>query len=353
MSKYFDKKEKLFYWIKSHPNLHYIVHMLRRFGDQRFYAELFEEGYPGIIKIDNNGNLNKDKEIFFVEIKANRVGLPCFIRYTLLALYEIKRLNFAPYVKFTDVAGWLQEKQPINSTTNIFEYYYDKLNSVDMLQIKESHHVYSCNCASLIMRANKNLGCFKENGLLAPYEIDEEYIEIMGRIYASYLKLNNITWNYIDKEIKSLIREDDRVLGIHIRGTDFGIAYKNHPRLITVEEFEGKIELLLRKGKYSKIFIATDDDSKLKYLKGKYADIVLTYDDTFRSSGDKNILSIQDSRPDGKYKKGLEVLRDVYTLASCKGLIAGLSHVSILARIIKSSCGELYEHKEIIINGFN
>ena len=64
-------------------------------------------------------------------------------------------------------------------------------------------------------------------------------------------------------------------------------------------------------------------------------------------------MSMDGNKEYSKYRKGLEVLRDVYTLASCGGLVAGLSHVSILARIVKYSFDKKYSYQNILSNGIN
>ena len=50
---------------------------------------------------------------------------------------------------------------------------------------------------------------------------------------------------------------------------------------------------------------------------------------------------------------GYEVLRDMYTLASCDGLVAGLSQVSYAARICKRSRNEKYDIEMILNKGIN
>ena len=50
---------------------------------------------------------------------------------------------------------------------------------------------------------------------------------------------------------------------------------------------------------------------------------------------------------------GYEVLRDMYALAACDGLVAGLSQVVNCARIVKESSGEEYDTLCIINNGIN
>ena len=53
------------------------------------------------------------------------------------------------------------------------------------------------------------------------------------------------------------------------------------------------------------------------------------------------------------YRLGYEVLRDMYALAACDGLVAGLSQVVNCARIVKESSGEEYDTLCIINNGIN
>ncbi len=355
MSNYFDKKEKIFYWIKSHPNLHYIIHVVKRFGNKRFYCLLFDEGYPGILTIDSYGDENKEKEIFLLDIKGNRIGLPCYIRYVILALYEVEKLNFTPVIKFSDTVGWLQETCEVNGTNNIFEYYYSQPDTVTLEQVYRSHHVFSCNITSLLTRANKDLGFYEENSLLASYNVSEEYLEIMGEIYKKYLHLNKSAETYIKDGINLLFgnQDGDKVIGVHVRGTDFVVGFVNHPKIITMKQFERAIEEGLEKGCFTKIFLATDDTSKLDYLHKKFPGKILHYTDVFRSAGKKNILSIDENREYSKYMKGLEVMRDVYTLSLCGGLVAGLSHVSILARIVKKSFDKRYSYQNILSNGIN
>lgn len=71
-------------------------------------------------------------------------------------------------------------------------------------------------------------------------------------------------------------------------------------------------------------------------------------------SSDKNCPVYLDiERVEHKYLLGLEVVRDMYALSYCNGLIAGLSQVSICSRIVKKSRKEEYEYLKIIDHGLN
>ena len=52
-----------------------------------------------------------------------------------------------------------------------------------------------------------------------------------------------------------------------------------------------------------------------------------------------------------RYDRGVDVLKDIYTLARCGGLIAGLSQVSIMARIICLSLEREYRYVKILNTG--
>jgi hypothetical protein len=62
---------------------------------------------------------------------------------------------------------------------------------------------------------------------------------------------------------------------------------------------------------------------------------------------------LPNNRMHHKYKLGLEVLRDMHTLAKCQGFICGLSQVSICAQIQKISNNEKFDFLHVIDKGIN
>ena len=66
---------------------------------------------------------------------------------------------------------------------------------------------------------------------------------------------------------------------------------------------------------------------------------------------DETVMKSTSERENHHYKLGLEVLRDMYTLSCCNGIIAGLSNVSIFARIVKLSRGCDFEFMNYLNKG--
>lgn len=106
-------------------------------------------------------------------------------------------------------------------------------------------------------------------------------------------------------------------------------------------------------GKYYKIFLATDDAKIVKLFDEAFPNQVIYYADTFRSENDEAVHGSSSTRERHEFMLGLEVLRDVYTLVSCMGLVASVSNVPTLARVIKEARNEKYIDCSILYLGEN
>ena len=176
----------------------------------------------------------------------------------------------------------------------------------------------------------------------------------MSRIVRKYIRFNDDTERYVSKGVKRLGLENQKILGIHIRGTDYRKQYTNHPVYIDEHEVFERIDGLIEK--YDKLFLATDDKRVLKNFQEKYgADVICYYSDVVRSDGDKSVIFMknQERQANNRSLLGMEVIRDMYTLALCDGLIAGISQVAICAQIQKLSLKHKYEDLIIIDKGIN
>lgn len=104
---------------------------------------------------------------------------------------------------------------------------------------------------------------------------------------------------------------------------------------------------------FQKIFLATDEKSAVERFEKEFPGKVFYFQDVYRGEGNTSIAFSQSDRPNHHYRLGYEVLRDMYALAFCDGLVAGLSQVVNCARIVKESSGEEYDTLCIINNGIN
>ena len=112
-----------------------------------------------------------------------------------------------------------------------------------------------------------------------------------------------------------------------------------------------RLQSIIDKGDYEKFL------KFQKSFKGySFNNLVLIFSqfpDATRVAGEYSTYCIDSAKEHHNYKCGLEVLLDVYTLARCNSLIAGLSHVSFAARVVKMAYGEVYEEMRLLDVGIN
>lgn len=343
-------KVKLQHLLEEHPKVNYFQRVIRHMNDCDFVNKVLLLGHnPNGFYMKSYGEKNIDKNILFIEINA-MMGYA--YRYMLYALFEAECLGFTPVIRFNEKCAYL-ENHPINGTQNPFEYYFQQPADVSLESVYESKRVFPFDMSHLA-RIEKDLGNLNPETPVG-YVVTEDYLNVLAQIARKHLKLNAVTERKIMEGIKNLFPKDfreKRILGVHVRGTDFALNWENHPNMVMPEEFFSVTDKLLQgESAFDYIFLATDDSTRLDAFKERYGAKLLYYTDVHREAGKKNIALCSVERENTHYLDGLEVLRDMYTLAECNGLIAGLSQISIAARIVRLARKGAFEYMKILDKG--
>jgi hypothetical protein len=282
----------------------------------------------------------------FYHIAMERSGAGFFADFNkLLAyLYFADQLALVPVVEFSRESMYAEE-HPVNGTENPFEYYFEQPCGISLERMKEESAVIRSRRENVILANSLN----QEKG---GYTKTEEHLRQMGRIFRKYIRLNAIVKEKLHKDQERLGLEG-RSLGVHVRGTDFKWNYNGHPILVRAEEYLDEAVREYEKGGYQRIFLATDDRSALKMFEEQFGERLCYYRDTVRDDGKESVMNSVSERENHHYLLGYEVLRDMYTLASCNGLVAGLSQVSYAARICRRGMADGYDSEIILDKGIN
>lgn len=337
-------------FLKKHPKVNYLQRVLRHFNDATFVKNVMTIGHdPNCLHLQSYGEKHPDKNIFFIEVNG---AMGTMYRYMLYALWEAERLGFVPVLKFHKDCFY-QEKHTIDGTDNAFEYYFTQPTDVSLSDAYESKRVFFLELPHL-SRIEYDLGNLNPDAP-AGYVVNEEYLEKLAGVARKYLHLNKKTKFFFENSYRRvLLRGESRkkVLGVHVRGTDFALQWEGHPNMVTVEDFFDAIdEVLDGENDFQHIFLATDDNTRVEAFKERYGDRLSYYEDVHRGEGVR--LAILDAldRENTHYLDGLEALRDMYTLARCDGLVAGLSQISISARIRRLADYGPFEYMKILDKG--
>lgn len=258
-------------------------------------------------------------------------------------MYYAMKLGLIPIVEYSKNIMY-SEKDMIFDTDNPCEYYFLQPTEYSLSDIGDFQRS--------IKWENSHVNLARSIGKSGSYSISEEYLLAMAETTERYIKLRPEIEQRLKRDLDSVLCNDDRVLGVHYRGTDFRQGYKDHPIFIEVDDHMQAIDHILEKGntEYSRIFLATDDERALEKFKNKYGEKVCYYGKTTRGTGNTSVMYSQVTRQNHNFELGYEVLRDMWTLAHCSGLVAGMSQVSICSRIIRRSIGERKYEDEIILD---
>lgn len=328
------KNEKLVFWNRC-----------RIHRNKPDFRKMVLEGYknPDFLEFHTFGNEYEGQTVYLADEQGHDMGFFAELGVTLIKLYFADSRGFTPYVHWGKNYLYY-EADGINGVKNAFLYYFKPVSTVSGIE-KAAHVVYSD--MTHYEQVKKLYGAVS-------YDVSDEYINAMASMMKKYVRYNNETESYLIREYDRLLGRK-KTLGVHFRGTDFRRQYNNHPVAVKIEQEIEKAKELLDKSGYEQIFLATDESGAVEAFKREFGDKVKIYEDTFRDEGgDDSIAFSRSDREHHKYKLGLEVLRDQYTLTHCDGLVCGYSNITFIARIMRRSWFEKdFEDYVLINNGIN
>ncbi len=323
----------------------FFLYCLKKRNDSRFIKSVYRLGdKSSCVDLEKGGDEPTDKVVYHIAQGATHSGFFADYNRMLDLLYFADYYGMIPVVEYDKECSYAEE-HPVNGTRNPFEYYFAQPGGISL----EEAMKYSVRLCS--RKENTALAGTWNNGG-SYYRLSEEYIVQLGRMTEKYISLNEYTKKKIFGDIENLLGQK-KCIGVHVRGTDFKQNYNRHPVRVSPQEYLEKTKHLLEKGNYDFVFLATDDTEALTLFKKSLGNKVCFYEDVIRSDGNETVMKSEVKRKNHRYLLGLEVLRDMYTLAACDGLVAGFSQVSYAARIQKSAQRERYFDIVIIDKGEN
>lgn len=289
---------------------------------------------------ENSCGTEKSGILCDIEIEGENEGFFALVRWTLDALYFCDCFSLYPYIRFSSKN--LYYDNTLSGERNTFEYFFEQPINKDL-----------SNYITIIKYNSRNrLKAEFLNGGVS-YRVTEMYIDEMARIMRKYLRFNNEIKQIIDEELKKN-RISEKTLGVHIRGTDYKSNYKNHPCYVAPNEYYKYINEAFSIYDFEKIYIATDDEDILKVFIEKYGiKKVVFAENTVRSRGVEGVHTSPGNREHHKYMLGVEVICDMCMLASCGGVISGMSQVGLMSRIYKKSKEGSFLYDKTIDKGLN
>lgn len=150
-----------------------------------------------------------------------------------------------------------------------------------------------------------------------------------NKLISKYIEVKTHVQQKVDAIVADLFGQG-KVIGVHYRGTDKYTEDPLAPYELVVSHIEAAIIHFtsLNEEKDLRIFVATDQQDFLEYIKTIYPSMIICYADAIRSIDDSPVHL---SNISTSYKKGEDALIDCLLLSKCDYLIKTSSNLSLCA----------------------
>lgn len=273
------------------------------------------------------------KKYYIINRSEGGAGFFSNYMWVLGHLIFAKKLGYIPVVDMENYPTLYSEVQPVNGEKNAWNYYFENVGSV---LLKEAY-----DSGSFVMGQDMPLHKYEGKYCVGCYRYPtKKAIEYYAPIIEKNIILKKDLKDGFDADWGKNVSKGEKVLGIHVRGTDM----KNnlgHPVPAAISTYlEHAKRILEDDPEITKIFLATDEYNTIETFKKEFQDTrwSLFMTDAFRvwDTGEKKRIGIhethvENARPMHKYLLGKEVLNDAYFLNKCDYLLCGHSNISNVA----------------------
>ena len=267
--------------------------------------------YP-IYDFISYGNKNPNK-VFYIIRRSPGAGLFSNLIYVLNHLDIAYKHNFIPIIDMENYPTIYNERKSINGTKNSWLYYFEPVSKYSIEDVYKSKNV--------ILSKNRFYGVFSH--------------KIYNKKNLLKLSKNIVIKKNIKSKADNFIRNTQlnkyKTLGIHYRGTSYKDS-ANHPFPPTYKQLVKKIDSLVVKNKFDKIFFSTEDKGMFDQIAKKYKNKIFFYN-SFRSKKDDAFKRY--CRPNHRFKLGEEILIESLILSKCNTFLFVETNVSAFVRFLK------------------
>lgn len=258
----------------------------------------------------------KSGKFYYSLIPVPKCGLMALlIEFMRISAYALSK-GYLPFIDMQNSLNMYLEDDKLGEE-NSWEYYFTQTSCVSGKSLKEIYENENIIIPSMYLRSTTNIDvvnnieartCLREN-CQRLIKIQDEVIK---KIYAEYQR----TFEAI---------EGKTVIGCIYRGTDYkNVKPANHMIQPDLDELAEALKKYMKTWNCEYIFLATEDEDALGYLKEVFTDKLLYINQLrYRNTGDKFLAEIENDRPNDRYLRGLEYLTAMFCLTKCNYLISG------------------------------
>ncbi len=281
------------------------------------------------------GEKNKDCVIYLADFPGTKCGLVDYIRFTYIHYSIAKQHGWEFCVDYSRRPN----QYLMAEGENMWEYFFEPLSRVSTEEAYESFSV---------IRASENGIRMHSVGILPYMRLYRDG----NKEAMKTIRFNKDTKKKIDELMPEILKRDNRVLGVKLRGTDYRKEANQqrecYVETANLEKMIAKCKFIMELYGYTDIFLATEDLGYFQRMKEEFGGRCLSIEQKRGyydySSGYKDRVDVLAT--ENEKESGWRYLADIQSLANCRSMIANMDCGAVWAA--EGLNDSKYEYFEVV-----
>tara|TARA_B100000579_G_scaffold343016_1_gene295210 strand:- start:747 stop:1862 length:1116 start_codon:yes stop_codon:yes gene_type:complete len=267
------------------------------------------------------GKKNKNK-FFYLIRRTPGAGFFSNLNFVTQNLLICDQLKMIPVIDMENYPTLYNCKIKIGNSRNSWDYFFEKTSNYSLKEVYKSKNVILCDNRT----SPKGFYEVKKKSIFK-YFYGFQYLNVdHKKIFKKYIKIKKEFLDISNKYVKNKFK-NKKVLGICFRGSDQKRS-GYHPYTPTEKQMLFATDSLIKKYKFDKIYVCTEDKEYLNFFKKNYGNKVL-YSNCPRTTDKVDLFDNKDIRH--RFKVGKGNLIDMLILSKTNHLLFSTSNIPYTA----------------------
>ena len=236
-----------------------------RHKDKKYISNIFNE-----LNLEYKRYGNRNPNIFFYLIRRSPgAGFFSNLNFVIHNLWICEQLKMIPVVDMKNYITLYNCKVKINNSHNAWDYFFKPVSKFTLQEVYKSKNVIICD--NRTSKKGFSISNYKSN--FKYFNGFQNLDNRHNKIIKKYIQFNKKILEESNKFVKKNFK-NKKILGVCFRGSDQKkSAYQPYPP--TENQLLYATNYLLKKYKFDKIYLCTEDEGFLNFFKKKYKSILL------------------------------------------------------------------------------
>lgn len=268
--------------------------------------------------------------------------------------YTLQKLSYAVENGYIPVVDWENygrmphsEDYPVNGTENSWEYYWEQPSEYTLEEVYQSKNV---------ILSTQNIGQYgyiPSAAMRPPFMQYAQQLAEQCPRYADLVPLNETTAKYVQKLYEQLFPENEKVLGVVVRGASYGqtgTPLHSHPKQAKINELIKAVRNYCQEWGIGYVYFMNEMQELVDVMREEFGDHLIVLprlrDHLTRPADGITLNPMYASGQ--RYQTNLDYLTEVALLSRCDSLVGSMSSGMRTAIIWNA---ERYEHVVVFEKG--